>query len=255
MRRQLLAGLWRLGEPLGSVPMWAAVGMLLGVLPVVTDWLIGWYTSWLVTPFLVLPLLLAAVVRDSTARGVALLGGMILAHSVATIALAVVAPEYWAQLFPEGAAYWDKTRRWVVTGQSEEYQIGWWLPAQFQLFFAVVAYTYVSFGLIPLWQGLFEVDLMNCYVSRLLINANDPVAALAVGWHPWSLSRGVGFLILTVELTSFSLERLTGTPLSTRRKRLTRWLAAGVFLVGDLVIKYFSLEPVRQVLENSLATL
>jgi hypothetical protein len=252
LRKQILTVPCRLTRWLGPAWAWAGVGAILGAVPVGIDLLLGTYSSWLVSPVLVFPLLLGAAARDRTLRGIALLAGMGVAHSVATITLAALAPAYWAELLPEGAAYWERSRHWILTGESEEYQLSWWLPGHLQLLAAVVGFAYLSLGLTPLWQGLYELDLMNYYVSQLLVSSADPATALLLGWHPWSVCRGIGFLFLTFELTSFSLERMTATPLSTRRKRLGRWVVGLSFLAGDMLIKYLALEPVRQLLAGGL---
>jgi hypothetical protein len=116
----------------------------------------------------------------------------------------------------------------------------------------MVAFTYTSLGLIPFWQGLYEVDLMNFYVGRLVAGSQSPALALAVGWHPWSLCRGAGYLVLTYEVASLSLARLVGERLSTPGARRKRWLVGLGLLVLDGGIKFLCLEPVRQVLAGNL---
>jgi hypothetical protein len=174
------------------------------------------------------------------------------AHSVLVIGLAALDPVGLAVIFPDGEAYWEQSREWIVSGASREYQPGWWLPAHFQLLAAMAAFTYTSLGLISLWQGFHEVDLMNFYVGALLAHSRHPGVALTVGWHPWSVCRGLGYLVLTFEVASFSLQRLTGVPLSPTGRRWRRWLAGLALLLLDGLLKYTLLEPVRQVLAANL---
>lgn len=115
----------------------------------------------------------------------------------------------------------------------------------------MVVWCYLSLGFVPLAQGLYELDLMNVYVGRLL-GSSEPGPGLLFAWHPWSLCRGIGFLFLTFELTSLSFARLTGVQLSRSQRRWFRWQLGLGFLCLDGVIKYFCLEPVRRILAAHL---
>ena len=251
-RAAILRGSERLGVRVGPLPVWIVLGILIGVLPVGFDFLTRWYTHWLLTPLFMQPFLLAAVSRDATLKGLVLLTAVLASHCGASIALAAYYPEIWGDVFPAGAAYWDKSYTWITTGQSEEYQLGWWVPAHVQLAAGMVLLTYLSMGLIPLWQGFHEVGLMNFYVGRLLAHSDNSTLALAVGWHPWSVCRGIGYLFLTYEITSLSFSHFTGKPLSTPQRRKLRWTAAVTFLVLDAVLKFSFLDSVRRVLASNL---
>jgi hypothetical protein len=251
-RAGILRGARRLADRAGPLPVWIVWGLLLGVLPLVFDFFTKWYTHWLVTPVLMLPLLLAAVSRDRAVHGMTLLVSMLASHCAASILLAAYAPEVWGKVFPAGADYWTKSRLWITTGQSEEYQLAWWLPAHVQLAVGMVLLTYLSMGLIPLWQGFHEIGLMNFYVGRLVAHSEDSVLAVAMGWHPWSVCRGIGYLFLTYEVTSLSFAHFTGTRLSTPGARRCRWVLGITFLVADGVLKYQYLDSVRRVLASNL---
>jgi hypothetical protein len=77
--------------------------------------------------------------------------------------------------------------------------------------------------------------------------------ALAVGWHPWSLCRGLGYLFVTFEVANLSLGRLAGVPLSTPARRWRRWAAGITLLLLDGLLKFLLLEPVRRTLAANLA--
>ena len=117
---------------------------------------------------------------------------------------------------------------------------------------AVVLFSYTSLGLIPLWQGLYEVDLMNFYVGSLLARAEAPGPGLMLAWHPWSICRGLGYLVLTYELTRLSFARLTGLNPGTAFSIRRRWAVGISFLLLDAVLKYLCLEPVRRILGECL---
>ena len=117
----------------------------------------------------------------------------------------------------------------------------------------MVFYTYCSLGLITLWHGFHEVDLMNLYVSQLWLHSDGSLGVILLGWHPWSICRGIGFVVLTYELVSWSFEHLCGKTISTRRSRINRWGLGFGFLALDMVVKYTMLESVRLVLHQSIA--
>jgi hypothetical protein len=242
----------RLGDMLGPLYRWVVAGALIGGLPLLLDWATGWPASRLLTALLLTPFLLAALTRDSLARGLCLVAAAFAAHSALAITLTACRSDVVASLVVEGEDYWTRSERWIRTGQSREYDVGWWLPAHLLIFGAAALFSYLSLGFITLWQGLYEVDLMNYYVGRLLLVSDNPWLALVVGWHVWSLCRGVGYLFLTFEVASLSLERLGGVRLSDPARRRRRWLLAVGFLTLDGVLKYCLLESTRWVLWNNL---
>jgi hypothetical protein len=252
LAERLLHSARHLGAWARSWPCWIVLPIAIGALPVVLDYSLGLSTHRFVTALLLVPLLLAAVVRDWEMRGLAALSLAFVAHSALTIALAACDPVGLAPVCPGGADYWERSRAWITTGTSREYELSWWLPAHFQLLAAMLVFTYTSLGLVPIWQGLYEVDLMNFYVGRFLADADAPGLGLALGWHPWSVCRGAGYLFLTYEITSLSLARLTGSSLSTPGRRCRRWALGLMFLLLDGVVKYFCLGPVRDALARHL---
>lgn len=246
-----LAGFRALADSLGRGRTWLWLGPAVGVGPVALDALTGLGLSRTVTALLGMPLLLAAVSRDRLHPALTCLCLAVIGHSAAVVALAAVDPGRTERMFPPGIEYWAETRLWIETGESKVYDVGAWVPFHFKLAVVMTAWCYLSLGLVPLTQGLYELDLMNVYVGRLLASAT-PGPGLLLAWHPWSLCRGVGFLFLTYELTSLSLARLTGERLSTPARRCRRWLLGLGFLGLDAALKYFLLEPVRRVLAGLL---
>ncbi|MBY0459946.1 MAG: hypothetical protein K2V38_21730, partial [Gemmataceae bacterium] len=250
--RPWVPGFRRLGDALAR-RRWAAVAVLFGVGPVALDVLTGVAVSHALTPLVGWALLLAAVASDRAHPALTALCATFLLHSAAVIALAAVAPEALAQAHPAGAGYWAETEHWLRTGQGRAYDVGAWGPAHARLAAVMVAWGYLSLGLVPLLQGVRELDLMNFYVGRLVAGARGPAPALLLAWHPWSVCRGVGFLFLTFELASLSLSRIARAPLSPVRRRLAR-LAAGVgFLALDAAVKWSCSEAVRRALAAQLA--
>ena len=200
----------------------------------------------------ILPLLAGAVVRDDAVRGLSLLLFMVLGQSTVNVTLAAIDPEGLATVLPAGATYWEESRRWIETGVNPEYELRSWLPEHLRLWIGVPLLTYVSLGIVPLVRGLEQVDMMNYYVGRLIADSNSPWLSGLLGWHPWSLCRGIGCAILIYECVNLSLARLTGRALSSGRRRAARWRAALLFLALDCVVKYTCMEQVRSVLAAHL---
>jgi hypothetical protein len=247
-----LESIERLGRRLGPVPVWIVLGAAIGAFPLLGDYLLQRPTAWVTTPLLVTVLLLAAVASDSMTRGLGALAATFFAHNAAAIALVASDPAGMATVLVGGEDYWRQSHHWIATGYSPEYELSWWVPAHVQLLASMVFFTYSSFGFITLCQGAYEVDLMNFYVGKLIAHSHDSRLAIALGWHPWSVCRGIGYLFLTYEIASLSLEHLTGVRLSTSRRRMARWSAGLAFLLIDGIVKYLFLDTVRRLLAGNL---
>lgn len=159
------------------------------------------------------------------------------AHSALAILLSARDPAGAAAVLPGAAAYWERTWLWVSTGEDVEYRWSVWAPVHALMLAGVPASAYPSFGVVPFAYGFEQVDLMNYYVGRLAAVSESPAVAVLFGWHPWSVLRGLAYTVLVFEAASWSLERLTGRPLSTRRRRIARWSAGVGLAVADAVVK------------------
>lgn len=232
-------------EPLILGPRWIVSALLAGIVPLGLGLLVGSSAHQIVSGMLGFLLLLPALRRDDTLRAVGVVALLFAGHSM----LAITVSRYWpttaAAAFPDGAEYFDKNLYWIRTGIDPEYVIANWVPAHFQLLGAMLLFTALSLGLAPLWQGFHEVDLMNHYVGRLLATSDGSPISLLLGWHPWSVCRGICYTMLVVEMGSLSLEGMLGRRLSTGRRRRIRWSIAAVFFFLDCLLKYAALDFVR----------
>lgn len=250
--RRSLAVAQTLADALGCWPKWLLAGCLAGALPLALDLAMGCDLSRIATAALLTPLLVAAAARDVLGRGLLSMSAAFVAHSLLYIFVASGDPEWLSACQSDGANYWLRSRQWIESGVNPEYETGFWLPAHLQLLAGSSLFSYLSLGFATLWQGLFEVDLMNGYVSQLIVHSNNSWLAGALGWHPWSLCRGIGFLFLTFEVVSLSFQRLTGVLLSTTPRRRRRWLVGLSFLLLDGLLKFHCTEHVRAILAANL---
>jgi hypothetical protein len=233
--------------------LWAALAA--GIVPLALALPFGSQLHQPVTSVLAFALVVGAVHARKTVKGLAAIAVVFTAHSAFAIAAARFAPSAAASMFPGGADYWAQTHTWLVTGKDPEYELSAWVPQHFQLAGAVLLLSYVSMGLTPFMQGFHEVDLMNFYVGRLLASSGDSTVSLALGWHPWSVMRGVGFTLIVFSIAAASYERFTGLRGAGWRGHALR-LAAGLAFLGlDALLKYSLMETVRVALAARLLEL
>lgn len=231
---------------------WLAIAAAAGVLPLLVFYACGFPGHRAATAVLVFPVFVCLVRQDRQRAGFLTVLVCFAAHSLTAILLTTLDPAGTAPLLSGGQEYWEKNYRWIRTGVDPEYELANWLPAHLQQLGAMAAYAYTSLGLVPLAQGLYEIDLMNFYVGRLIPCSRSAPVALLVGWHFWAILRGVAYTRIVFEVASFSLSHLTGIELSTRRRRATRWSVGLGLLLLDGVAKYLALAPVRDILANNL---
>jgi hypothetical protein len=226
--------------------------MAAGVLPLALSRAFGVPGHEIVSASAVLPLLLGCLRRNAALKGIALLLVAFLAHSILAMGIAEADPETAARIMPGAQAYWERQRAWVRTGWDLEYEPAVWIPAHLGQFGAGILHSYVSLGWITFFEGFRQVDWMNFYSARLADCSRSPATALLLGWHVWSIARGLGFAVLSVEVLSLSLGRLTGRELSCRRDRVWRWSAALALFVADALFKFFLVHAVQQRLHDNL---
>ena len=241
-----------LARPLLPHHRWWPAAVAAGTLPLALAWCVQSPLHRYVVAGLVFLMLLTAVRERDPVRGILGVAVAFFAHAALAISLAWQAPEPTAHVLTDGPGYWEAQLAWITTGTDPEYDWVNWAPHHLQLLVGSVILGVASFGLIPLLQGVYEVDLMNFYVGRLVDNSVHPLPALLLGWHPWSVLRGLCYLFLVYELSSLALGWFTQRELSTVRGRVGRLVAAGGFFLLDAVVKFLLLDPVRQGLAQNL---
>ena len=212
-------------------------------------------TSWhqLLTAVLLAALCLPLAWRDSWRRGIATIGLAFFAHCALAIFLTARDPAGASALFPGGEEYWQKQWTWITTGKDPEYDWANWVPHHCVLFLGTTAYSFTSLGTLTFFHGFYEVDLMNYYNGRLLMASRDGTRALLLGWHLWSVLRGLGYTVISFETISIAVQFFARRRLAERRIHAARLILGASFLVADGIVKAVLLESVRrQLLENLL---
>ncbi len=231
---------------------WPFAAILAGTLPLAIGWALGVPGQQLASGILLFPLFLALVCDDRQGAAIGTIALGFGAHCALAIALSAFDPAGAAAVMPGGQDYWEKNLYWIRTGIDPEYQIANWVPFHALLAVGISLFSFTSLGLIPLYEGVHEVDLMNFYVGRLVMESRSTGVALLAGWHLWSILRGVAYSFLIYEVASWSLSRIAGRPLSTRRRHAWRLGIAIALLLADGGVKYAMLDAVRRVLWANL---
>lgn len=226
---------------------------VLGAVPVAFAFWAGGAWHQPLTALLLSPVLWSCAQRNDWRRGMTLLTLVFTCHSAFIIGLVYAFPTTAAQAIPDGPDYWNKQWTWITTGTDPEYELTAWIYAHLQLLIGTTLFSFTSLGTITLHQGLYEVDLMNFYNAQLLHHSREGWWALLLGWHIWSLLRGAGYVVLTYEMTSLSLQFFSDRQNSTWRQRGLRWAIALTCLAADAISKYALLEAVRVRLFENLA--
>ena len=188
---------------------------------------------------------LACAREDAWVKGIGAIAVAYAAHCALVIAVSYANVERAAPLLPGAPAYWQRQIAWIETGADPEYELSAWVPAHLQLLGAVVLLGFTSLGTITFYQGFYEVDLMNFYNAQLLVASLNQPLAFALGWHVWSVLRGLGYLFITFEVISLGLQCISGVRLSDWATRRRRWALGLSLLVADGLAKAAMLGPVR----------
>lgn len=231
---------------------WLPWALAAGLLPLLVCWPLGSSAHQTVSGLALTVLVWGALHSGRAAVGIATILLAFASHSALAISLAALAPEQIAGLFPDGPAYWAKQEAWIRSGHDPEYELASWLPVHFQLLGACFVLAPLTLGLAIFARGFYEVDLMNVYVGTLLRESGGAWGAILVGWHPWSICRGLCYVLLTYELVGRVGEWLTGRSPPPGRARTWRVALAFGFFAADCVIKSSCTEAVRSVLYASL---
>lgn len=252
MRRlgKKLAALGTWPEPLVRGWRWLPAAAFIGLAPVAASYLFGIPGHPLVTGILLWPVFLACARSGEAAKGLAAVTAAFCVHSALVLLLAELDPAALSRVVAGGADYWREQETWIRTGVDPEYEWRVWVPTHAVLLLAVLVTSSASVGLVTFCYGFTQVDLMNFYCGRLLSQSRSTGVALGLGWHPWSVARGVGYLLIVWAMAEWIMARSSGRETPPRLRWL--WTAAFGFVFADAILKWLLLEPVRAGLAANL---
>ena len=163
--------------------------------------------------------------------------------SVSIIAATRRDPASMARVVLNGPAYRDEMFAFIQSGAGRESDPSRFLP---QHLLHVTAFTFLaagSGGLLGIVLGAVLVGYMSYYVGALAAAGGAPGIALLCGWAPWAILRVGGFVIAGIGLSEPLLwavhRRLEGGAVMPRPSYRSWYVAAGVLLIGDAVLKLF----------------
>ena len=231
---------------------WPLYAILVGTVPLLMSFLLRTPGHPLVSAVLLSFLCIGFAYKDQWVRCLVLIALCFLSHSILAIVISRHAPDVCAQILPKAADYWERQYHWISTGENTEYQIASWLPAHIQMFVGAALFSFTSFGAVVFHDGFIQVDLMNYYNAQLATHSQSQGKAIMYGWHIWSIMRGVGYLFVTYEMISMAVQVFSKEQVASLRRRAMLWGLGIGFLLADGVIKFFSVEAVRNELFKNL---
>ncbi|MFO0976157.1 MAG: hypothetical protein U0996_07135 [Planctomycetaceae bacterium] len=208
-----------------------------------------------ITAFLLTLLVIPLAGANRWREGLATIVLVFASHSVIAIAAACLDPGYAGPTFPGGPEYWDRQRLWIETGTDEEYRVRDWAPEHALLLAGTTVVSFTSFGGLTFHHGLHEVDLMNFYNGQLISFSKNGFVALALGWHLWSILRGVGYTLLSFQLVALAVQFLAMKLVCSRAEHIRHILYGLAFLLLDAGVKSVMTSWVQQRLLDNLASI
>ncbi|MCU0231969.1 MAG: hypothetical protein MUC67_11445 [Acidobacteria bacterium] len=161
--------------------------------------------------------------------------GWAAALSLSFIALTAAAPESAARAIPHARSYWNEMKPWLETGVGRESSPAAFVPQHLVHLFGFVVLAAATGGWGGLVLGAYLLGYMSFYVGMAASLAAQPLAAVALAWHPWALLRVAAFVLLGVSLSRVLLERMPPRAwFAAERRRLA---LAGLLWGGDLLLK------------------
>jgi hypothetical protein len=221
---------------------------VIGVAPLWVSWLLGWSFHRELAGLLLFFPFLALVATDRPGMASALVFTAFACHSGLAMLLAKGFPTQTALVLTDGAPYCAANLQWIQTGVDPERSPSVWLLVQLQEAAGMAIWATSSLGLVPLVRGFYQIDLMNFFVGRLLAASENGLIAILVGWHPWAILRGIGYVRLAFAAVSASLGYFLGRSLAPPGLVWKRWALAGGLLLGDVLLKFATLDWVRETL-------
>jgi hypothetical protein len=250
--RARLFDLVAVARPVMARRAWPLLAVAIGTIPLAIAYLLGTPAHQPLTGLLVAPLFWACVCDDRLGRAMALVVAVMGSHSALAIYLSAIDPTGAAACLAGSEPYWEQTLHWVRTGDDPEYQWRVWLPRHLLLFGSMLVVGGLTLGIVPFARGVEQLDLMNFYVGRMVVQSDSPATALLFGWHPWSLLRGTAYTVLVFAASSWVLERITGRRISTPARHRWRFALGTGLAIADGLAKLWLAPIVRDQLAGTV---
>lgn len=182
------------------------------------------------------PVLFTLLAEEKRKRAFAVMLFWALCLAVITVFASIRFPSQAADSILHGSQYANETIHWIKTGEGAEGDPMRFIP-QHLLHFALFALLAASTaGMLSLVLGAILMNYMSYYVATLIRSSQDPLMAVLMGWHPWSIIRVISFVILGVILAEPVICRIVKRDYEYTPVRPFFWAAiTGIAL--DILIK------------------
>lgn len=227
---------------------WPIIALIIGVFPITVGYAIGSTFHQILMGLLLMPLFWLCVFHDRLTTAIFFVVVTVASHSAVVIMLSACDPTGASKALSGSQPYWEETLQWLTTGDSYRYQTANWLPEHLRLYCTVCVSSFLTLGVFPFLIGIEQVDLMNFYVGRLAAQSDGIFNPLAFGWHPWSLQRGLSYIILVFVTTSWALQRVTKQEITRPTRHVMRLAISMVLAFADVLTKMWLAPVIRHIL-------
>jgi hypothetical protein len=170
--------------------------------------------------------------------------------SGAMIVLCYLYPGRAEQVIWNASDYWDDMRAWIQTGQGTEGNPALWLPIHGLHLIVLIAGS-ILFGLPALMMGVLQLNYMNYYVAQVMHASREPLLAMVVAWHFWSVIRVAGYIILASAIYQLEIGALNYRRLGSVTLTVLSGVVFGFFLVvTDAFLKLQYAKPIQEILSH-----
>jgi hypothetical protein len=172
-------------------------------------------------------------------------------HSILVIVLVRVSGDRMDRLIIGGQEYHFDTLQWILSNRGTIAH-----PETFSLLhliglIRVVFTAVVSFGFTTFFGGVYELNIMNFHVGKLLQSTHSPITIFLFGWPIWSVIRGWGYLLIMFGVAPLFLSFIKWS--RPDWKHLGRFLSPGLVIVAvDLILKIVLAPYWRIILLNAV---
>ena len=199
------------------------------------------YIMPVINAILIYPVYLAYILKGrlKTAVVMVLVWSMML--SAVVILYSYQDPERTGSMIVMGERYKNEMFEWLKTGRGVEGDISRFLPQHLLHLstFSILCLATGGFG--GLIMGSVLLNYMNYYVGSLW-QASQNVKVILYGWSIWSVIRVVGYIIISIFLSTPLINRIEKK--SWKFKKYSLYLYLGLLLILlDIILKY-TLSPV-----------